>query len=115
MRVTSELWVSALLRRAFAAGGFAAVERRGAPEAGAIFIVTRSRLGELRLFGPAPQTSYDDARPSDRLFTELASGTDADAIGARIVREARFDPDLWLVEIEVSDAMLAELVPLRTP
>lgn len=115
MRVTSELWVSALVRRAFGAGGFAAVERRGAAEAGAVFVVARSRLGELRLFGPAPQTSYDEARPSDRLFTELASGTDADAISARIAREARFDPDLWLVEIEVGEALLAELVPLRMP
>jgi len=115
MRVTSDLWVSAMVRRAFSAGGFAAVERRGASEAGAVFVVARSRLGELRLFGPAPQSSYDEARPSDRLFAELANGADAAAIAARIEREARFDPDLWLVEVEVDEALLADLVPLRMP
>lgn len=115
MRVTSELWVAALLRRAFAAGGFAAVERKGAPEAGAVFVVARSRLGELRLFGPAPQASYGEARPSDRLFSEIVGGADAEAIAARIAREARFDPDLWLVEIEVDETLLAQLVPVRTP
>lgn len=115
MRVTSELWVSALLRRAFAAGGFAAVERKGAPEAGAVFVVVRSRLGTMRLFGPAPQSSYEEAGPSDRLFTELAGGVDADAVSSRIERETRFDPDLWLVELEVDDALAAELIPVRTP
>jgi len=115
MRVTSDLWVSALVRRAFAAGGFAAVERRGATEAGAIFVVARSRLGRLRLFGPAPQSSYDGAGPSDRLFAELADTGEADEISARIAREARFDPDLWLVEVEIDETTLADLVPVRTP
>ncbi|MEP2580565.1 MAG: DUF1491 family protein, partial [Roseibium sp.] len=38
MRVTSEFFVSALVRRVFGEGGFAAVSRRGAPEAGAVFV-----------------------------------------------------------------------------
>lgn len=115
MRVTSELWVAATLRRAFASGGFAAVARKGSPEAGAVMITLRDRLGELRLFGPAPQTSYDEARPEERRFAELLRTPDPDAVSARIEREARFDPDLWVVDLEVSEAVFSDLVPVTTP
>jgi hypothetical protein len=100
MRVTSDLWVSALLRQVFSAGGFGAVLQRGGDSAGAIFIVTRNRLGEATLFGPAPQTGYSDAKPDDRLFVELLATTDEARIEEKLARERRFDPDLWLIEIE---------------
>jgi hypothetical protein len=112
MRVTTDLWVSALVRRAFAAGGFAAVLRKGAAEAGAIFVVTRGRMGEVSLYGPAAQTSYDERKPSERLFRRIEEVADADALDRRMERESRFDPDLWLVEIEAGDDFVAEAVPL---
>jgi hypothetical protein len=115
MRVTTELWVSAITRRAFASGGFAAIARRGSPEAGAVMVTQRNRLGETRLFAPAPQTSYGDARPEERYFSEVLRSTDLDAIAARIDREARFDPDLWVLDLEVDEALLADLVPVTTP
>ena len=34
------------------------------PEAGAVFVVTRNRIGQSSLFGPAPQSAYDSARPT---------------------------------------------------
>ena len=88
MRITSDFWVSALTRRVFAEGGFAAVDRRGAAEAGAIFVVTRNRLGQSTLFGPAPQSAYDSARPDDRQFTALIADAEAAAIEARIAKES---------------------------
>lgn len=115
LRITSELWVSVLLRRAFASGGFAAVARRGATEAGAIFVIARSRLGELTLFGPAPQATYDEGRPAERLFAELLRTESGDEILSRLAREERFDPDFWVVEVELDDAALRELVTVRTP
>ncbi len=45
MRLRSDIYVSALLRRVFAKGDFAAVERKGAEEAGAIFIRQHFRDG----------------------------------------------------------------------
>ena len=114
MRVTSDLWVSALLRRAFGEGGFGAVLRRGGDSAGAIFIVTRDRMGEATLYGPAPQTGYDDARPDDRLFVELMRTTEEMRINERLEKEKRFDPDLWLVEIEPGRPD-ADLFPLMKP
>ncbi|PWJ85340.1 hypothetical protein C7441_103196 [Pseudaminobacter salicylatoxidans] len=115
MRVTTDLWVSALLRRVFAAGGFAAVVRRGASEAGAVFVLSRNRLGEVALFGPAPQTTYDSARPDERHFSELYSGDDDAAVEARLDKEKRFDPDIWVVEIEAGQTPPEELLAITTP
>jgi hypothetical protein len=100
MRVTSDLWVSALVRRVFAEGGFAAVLRRGSPEAGAIFLLWRGRTGEAVLFGPASQASYEEGKPSERRFGEMLRAAEEDALSARLEKEIRFDPDLWIVEIE---------------
>jgi hypothetical protein len=100
MRVTSEFFVSALIRRVFSSGGFAAVERKGAAEAGAIFIRTRARDGRETLYGPAPQSMFDEETSGDRRFeirVRHGEGADVEAV---IVREAKFDPDLWLVELE---------------
>lgn len=109
MRVTSDLYVSALLRRIFSSGGFGAIERRGATEAGAIFIRQRFRDGLETLYGPAPQSFFDED-DTDRRFEIRAERTEATACDAIIEREARFDPDLWIVEIEADDA--ADLFPL---
>lgn len=112
MRVTSELWIAALVRRVFSAGGFAAVVRRGATEAGAIFVTTRDRLGEVTLYGPAPQAAYDSERPDDRFFALVEKGSD-ETIDAHIQRELRFDPDIWVVELETDG--LSGLIPIVEP
>ena len=97
MRITSDFFVAQLSRRLFAAGEFAAVMRRGAEAAGAIFVVARSRAGTLRLFGPAVQSASDET--GSRRFMEETASDDA-ALEARLLKEARFDPDFWVIEIE---------------
>lgn len=114
MRVTTDLWVSALVRRVFGSAGFAAVIQRGATEAGAVFVLTRDRFGEVTLFGPAPQTSYDEARPDERLFGELEKTADEVVVNARLERERKFDPDIWVVEIEPGSVPIEELIVIRT-
>jgi hypothetical protein len=103
MRLKSGIWVAAYLRRCSAEGAFAAVRRRGAEEAGAVFILVNRLDGSAVLYGPAPQAVFEDARPVDRLFTPLlgaAAPVPASEAEARMAREIRFDPDLWLVEVE---------------
>lgn len=102
MRVTSDLFVSALIRRVFSSGGFAAVERKGASEAGAIFIRQRFRDGLETLYGPAPQSFFEE-RGQDRMFEVRAERAEGEAVAEIVAREARFDPDLWLVEFECDD------------
>lgn len=96
MRLTSEMWVSALLRRVFSDGGFAAVVRRGNAQAGAIFITLRQRDGSVRLLVPAPQALSET---TDRRFVERTVA-DEDEIRRLLDSEMRFDSDLWIVECE---------------
>ena len=103
MRLKSSIWVAAYVRRCHIEGAFAAVRRRGADEAGAVFIKVNRLDGTGILYGPAPQAVFDDAQPADRLFTVVLGrdGPAADAdIEARLLRELQFDPDLWIVESE---------------
>ena len=100
MRLKSELFVSALLRRVFNLGGYAAVLRKGAEDAGAIFIRQRSRLGTETLYAPAPQSFFDGPLPG-RLFEIRLQEADGETVEQAIAREIRFDPDCWVVEIEV--------------
>ena len=99
MRVTSEFWVSALCRRTALEGAFAYVAKRGAAEAGAIFILSDDMQGGNTLFAPAPQAHFDPDETADRLF-EVRDQGDRFAMLEIIEREKKFDPDLWLVEIE---------------
>jgi hypothetical protein len=101
MRLTSDIWTSALIRRVFAEGFFGAVERRGAAEAGAIFIKARRRDGIIRLFGPAPQSFFEEGRPDERRFEERLATGDELQLQDSLERELKFDSDIWIIEIEV--------------
>ncbi len=102
MRLKSSIWVAAYLRRCNIEGSYAVVRRRGAEEAGAIFVKIAKLDGTAALFGPAPQSAFDDARPVEHLFAPFfPQGFVAEAdVEGRIAREQKFDPDLWLVEVE---------------
>ncbi|MGV2129981.1 DUF1491 family protein [Agrobacterium vitis] len=104
MRLRSDIFVAAILRRVFSAGGFAAVEHKGMDQAGAIFLRQRFRDGLESLYAPAPQSLIedDDAEMSgERRFERRLDRVDACEVAALMERERRFDPDLWLVEIEI--------------
>src|SRR6187402_2930392 len=68
MRLKSSIWVAAYLRRCQTEGIFGAVRRRGSEEAGAVFVKVAHLDGNAMLYGPAPQTVYDESRPTERLF-----------------------------------------------
>ena len=102
MRVKSGIWVAAYVRRCHIEGAFAVVRRRGADEAGAVFIKIARLDGTADLFGPAPQSSFDEARPADRAFIacmKVQPAPEAD-VEARLAREIKFDSDVWIVEVE---------------
>ena len=101
MRLKSALWVAAYLRRCQVEGTAAVVRRRGAEEAGAVFVRICRLDGTSELFGPAPQSVLED-HPADRIFTPClpAQPVPDDAIEAYLARELKFDPDLWIVEVE---------------
>ncbi len=100
MRLRADIFVSALIRTAQAAGAAAYLRRRGAAEAGAIFVVVDCLDGRLALFGPAPQSEVadDGMRRFERLHAD--EWIDAARVQERLARETKFDSDLWIVDIE---------------
>ena len=100
MRLKSGIWVAAYLRRAQVEGLAAVLRRRGAEEAGAIFIKVSKLDGNADLYGPAPQSAFDEARPSERAFSLAVAEKPESDIEAYLAKQVRFDPDLWIVEVE---------------
>ncbi|MGE3914968.1 MAG: DUF1491 family protein [Hyphomicrobiaceae bacterium] len=98
MRLKSELWVKAYLRRAEIAGSPGAVVRRGDTDAGVILIKVARLDGTADLYGPAPAgLASDDGERRWTLIAERMPEGDADA---RLAAERRLDSDAWIVEIE---------------
>jgi len=102
MRLKSALWVASYLRRCQVEGAFAVVRRRGAEEAGAVFVRISRLDGTSDLFGPAPQSAVATGHGADRTFAaSLAEQRASDAaVEAYLAREIKFDPDVWIVEVE---------------
>jgi len=101
VRLRADIWVAAYMRRVVVEGAFAALRRRGSPEAGAIFVKVSRLDGSAALFGPAPQSEVAE-RGVERQWTRAHRDEwieDA-LVEARIAREVAFDPDLWLIEVE---------------
>jgi hypothetical protein len=100
MRLRSDVFVSAYVRRRNGENAFAVVRRKGAAEAGAIFVCVDRLDGTADLYGPAPQSMVDEG-PAERLFQRLTpdAATPAD-VAARLDKEMRFDPDIWIVDVD---------------
>jgi len=102
MRLKSGIWAAAYIRRCNVEGLFAAVRRRGAEEAGAIFIMVNRLDGTADLYGPAPQTAFAEQSPSDRAFCAALKTMPApeEQVEAYLAKQVRYDPDLWIIESE---------------
>jgi hypothetical protein len=100
VRLRSDIWVAALIRRAQHEGAYAALRRRGAEQAGAIFIIVNDLEGRFLLYAPAPQMAFDETAPPDRLFALVLEDCESDELEDRLDQEISFDSDCWIVEIE---------------
>jgi len=100
MRLKSELWVRAYLRRCQAQNVPAVIVRRGDEAAGAIFICVDRLDGTVNLYSPAPAGL--SGTESDRRWVSCFGGRAAEGMEAKLYlqRQSSFDPDLWIVEIE---------------
>ncbi len=100
-RITSELWVDAYMRQCRAEGAFAYLALRGAAAAGAIYVKIVGLGGVTDLYGPAPQSLVSDKslESTGRSF-ELLVKNDGQAADAKLQSQQKFDPDIWLIEVE---------------
>ncbi|MGH2340132.1 DUF1491 family protein [Segnochrobactraceae bacterium EtOH-i3] len=100
MRLTSAFYVSALIRTLDGRGIPAVVARRGATEAGAVFVRVNRLDRTADLYAPAPQMSFEAGESDDRLFERVLEAQPEPDVSARLASEIRFDSDLWIVEID---------------
>jgi hypothetical protein len=97
VRVASEIWVRAYLRRCARAGAGCLLARRGDRERGAIYIKVISRDGSVVLFSPAPAGVY---RADDERRWQPASAQSEAEVDAILTRAGDIDPDLWIIVVE---------------
>ncbi len=89
--------VSALIRRAEAEGGFGAVLAKGDATAGSIIVVLLEKGRNPRIFERILQANglYDWAGSANR------PGGKAEEVPDFIARRRQFDPDLWVLELDI--------------
>lgn len=102
MSLRSDIWVQAFIRQANIDGNFSALLKRGAPEAGAVFVIVNRPDGTCRLLGPAPGPAYGE-NGERRFIEELPADATYDDCRQLLQRRQKFDPDLWIVEVEARD------------
>lgn len=95
-RLKAEIWVKALIRRCEVAGAAAMVVRRGDSTSGVV-LVKVNRLDRTA-------TVFTPARDGDGAFIWLR-GTGSEPVEEHVAdsyieRQHKFDPDIWVVEIE---------------
>jgi len=94
-RLKTGLYVRALIRRAEVGGASAYVARRGAEEAGALILKLARPDGNLTVLSRATRGE------GERVWMKpLGDSADSAAAAKYFERQIRFDPDLWIVEIE---------------
>lgn len=93
-RLTAEFWIHAYLARLRLNDIPAFVTAHGDNTAGAVLVKLNTLDGQAK----ALHREYD-LMTGARQWTVLALGEEAD-VDAAIARQRRFDPDLWVIEVE---------------
>jgi hypothetical protein len=96
----TDLWVAAFVRRHNDIGHMCVVVRKGDPIAGQIFLEIDHLDGSVSLLTPAPAALRPEG-DEDRLFQRRYDRVEPAKVSERIAQEHRFDPDLWVVSLEL--------------
>ena len=99
-RLPTNLVVGGLLRRADSEGGFAAVLAKGDSQAGSILVILAERGRKLRILERLLQP--DGQYLWRAVLDQVAENTEE--VEKFLARRRKFDPDLWLIELDVPSA-----------
>ena len=99
-RLQSSILVGALMRRAQSEGGFAAVLAKGDSNAGAVLVILAERGRKVRILERLLQP---DGRYSWQGVGEQALAN-TEETEKFLARRRKFDPDIWLIELDVPSA-----------
>ena len=99
-RLPARLEATALIRQVESQGGFATVIKRGDPDSGALVLLIVERGTPVALV----EQRMDDK--FDYRWGEAARGGAlvGDKFLKLIAERTRFDPDFWLIELDIPDA-----------
>lgn len=100
-RLNAAVEASALMRQVEAGGDFAAVLRRGDSERGSLLLIIGSRgehvaCVQRRLDPSSGNYAWNRVGPK--------RGASSTEIRAFLETQARFDPDLWQIELDIAQA-----------
>jgi len=97
-RLPAELEATSLIRRVQSEGDFATILRKGDPHTGSLLLVVTSRGHHFecleRVLNMDGTYAWQRCGPP-----ESASSAD---LSDFLVRRARFDPDLWTIELDIA-------------
>lgn len=93
-RLAARVWIDAYLRRLDLELIPAHIARKGDATAGAVLVKLATMDGRAQLF----QRSFD-LMTGERTWVVLAEGDEAEVEEAAR-RQGKFDPDLWVIEVE---------------
>ena len=94
-RLSSDVWVGALIRRAELGGAFAMILCKGDARAGAVLVKAADRrAGVVKLYAEAVRGD------GERVWMQPRPSEDEAALDAYIDRARARDPDVWVVEVE---------------
>ncbi|MCS6760493.1 MAG: DUF1491 family protein [Candidatus Devosia euplotis] len=96
----SDIWCDVFVRRHNDLGNMCVVSRRGDPIAGQVFIEVDHLDGTLSLYTPAPMISRNDDT-AGLVFQQRFHRVPVPLICERIAREIDFDPDLWVLSLDL--------------
>lgn len=95
----SDIWCMAFVRRHNDLGNMCVVARRGDPIAGQVFIEIDHLDGTRSLFTPAPVVSRGEG--AGLVFQRRFDHGTVEQVRQRIAQEVDFDPDLWVLSLDL--------------
>jgi hypothetical protein len=110
-RIAASVLATGLIRKAEGEGGFGAVLAKGDPTAGSILVILLERGGNPRLFERLLEVD-------GRYAWREAAGSKLEnrsPVPELIAQRRRFDPDLWVLELDIPcvERFAAEMNELR--
>ena len=99
-RLSAEMIVQSLLRKVNQEGGFGAVLRKGDRISGAILIICLEKGKDPRLLEKMP--SLDGPSTWQAIWPQDIEKQQN--LEEYLQRRSGFDPDLWLIELDIADA-----------
>lgn len=98
-RLPARLEVSGLVRRIETEGGYATILHKGDADGGSLLLIVSSRgryVASLeRVLGATGAYEWRSAGP--------AESAGSDDLRAFLAKRTRFDPDLWIVELDIAE------------